>query len=163
TGLDAEEFWFNQSPNAPMPGYRKAWFRTTEFRKAVSLAINRGDISRIVYRGFAKPAYGPMSPSNRFWFNTALEEPKYDPQGALRMLVKVGFRLQQGTLRDGSGNPVEFTLVTNSGNTAREKMAAMIQQDLSQIGIKVNIVTLDFPSLIERMTRTFDYDACVLG
>ena len=29
----------------------------------------------------------------------------------------------------------------------------MIQQDLSQIGIKVNLVTLDFPSLIERITR----------
>lgn len=163
TGLDAEEFWFNQSPKAPIPDYRKAWFRTTEFRKAVSMAINRADISRIVYRGFAKPAYGPVSPSNRFWFNTALEEPKYDPQGALRMLVKAGFRLQQGGLRDASGNPVEFTLVTNSGNTAREKIAAMIQQDLSQVGIKVNIVTLDFPSLIERMTRTFDYDASLLG
>ncbi len=163
TGLDAEEFWFNQVPNAPMPEYRKVWFRTTEFRKAVSLAINRADIARIVYRGYAKPAYGPVSPSNRFWFNSGLEEPKYDQQGALRLLLKVGFRFQQGTLRDSAGNPVEFTVVTNSGNAAREKMAAMIQQDLSQIGIKVNIVTLDFPSLIERMTRTFDYDACILG
>ena len=163
TGLDAEEFWFNQAPSAPLPEYRKVWFRTAEFRKAVSLAINRADIARIVYRGYAKPAYGPVSPSNRFWFNAALEEPKYDQQSALRLLVKAGFRLQQGTLRDASGNAVEFTVVTNSGNAAREKMAAMIQQDLSQIGIKVNIVTLDFPSLIERMTRTFDYDACILG
>lgn len=163
TGLDAEEFWFNQSPASPMPEFRKAWFRSTEFRKAVSMAINRADISRIVYRGFAKPAYGPVSPSNRFWFNSALEEPKHDPQGALRLLVKAGFRFQQGTLRDAAGNAAEFTVVTNSGNTAREKIATMIQQDLSQIGIKVNIVTLDFPSLIERMTRTFDYDACVLG
>ena len=163
TGLDAEEFWFNQTPSAPLPEYRKVWFRTTEFRKAVSLAINRADIARIVYRGYAKPAYGPVSPSNRFWFNAALEEPKYDQQSALRLLAKAGFRLQQGTLRDASGNAVEFSVVTNSGNAAREKMAAMIQQDLSQIGIKVNIVTLDFPSLIERMTRTFDYDACILG
>lgn len=163
TGLDAEEFWFNQAPSAPMPEYRKAWFRTTEFRKAVSLAINRADIARIVYRGYAKPAYGPVSPSNRFWFNSGLEEPKYDQQGALRMLLKAGFRFQQGVLRDGAGNAVEFTVVTNSGNAAREKMAAMIQQDLSQVGVKVNIVTLDFPSLIERMTRTFDYDACLLG
>ena len=42
-------------------------------------------------------------------------------------------------------------------------MVAMIQQDLSQIGIKVNLVTLDFPSLIERITRTYDYEACLLG
>lgn len=163
TGLDAEEFWFNQVPAAPIGAQKKAWFQSTEFRRAVSLAINRADLSRIVYRGFARPAYGPVSPANQFWFNSSLPEPKYDPQGALRLLMQAGFHYDNETLKDRTGNRVEFSLVTNSGNAAREKMAAMIQQDLSQIGIKVNVVTLDFPSLIERMTRTFDYDACLLG
>ncbi|HTQ86059.1 MAG TPA: ABC transporter substrate-binding protein [Candidatus Solibacter sp.] len=163
TGLDAEEFWFNQSPSAPMPDFKKAWFRSTEFRRAVSLAINREDICRIVFAGYAKPAYGPVSPSNRFWFNAALPAPKHDPQAALRLLAQAGFRLDGQTLKDSSGNPVEFTVMTGSGNVAREKMAAMIQQDLQQIGIKVKPVTLDFPSLIERITRTFDYDSCILG
>jgi peptide/nickel transport system substrate-binding protein len=66
-------------------------------------------------------------------------------------------------LKDSAGNRVEFSIVTSSGNAAREKMATMIQEDLSQVGIKVNVVTLDFPSLIERITRTFDYEACLLG
>jgi len=39
----------------------------------------------------------------------------------------------------------------------------MIQQDLAELGISMKVVTLDFPSLIERITRTFDYDACLLG
>ena len=147
----------------PLPEYKKNWFRTTEFRKAVSAAINRADLCRIVYAGFAKPAYGPVSPSNHFWFNAVLPEPKNDRPGALQLLAKAGFRLEKDVLKDRDGNRVEFTLVTNSGNGAREKMAAMIQQDLAQIGVKVNVVTLDFPSLIERMTRTFDYDACLLG
>lgn len=163
TGLDAEELWFNQSPAAPLPEYRKAWFRTKEFRKAISMAINRADLCRIVYAGYAKPAYGPVSPASHFWFNASLEEEKYDPRGALRLLTQAGFRSESDTLKDRAGNRVEFTLVTNSGNAAREKMASMIQQDLSQLGIKVNVVTLDFPSLIERMTRTFDYEACILG
>jgi peptide/nickel transport system substrate-binding protein len=163
TGLDAEELWFNQSPAAPLPEHKKAWFRTKEFRKAISMAINRADLCRIVYAGYAKPAYGPVSPSNHFWFNTLLEDPKYDPQGALRLLAQAGFRFENDTLQDRARNRVEFTLVTNSGNAAREKMASMIEQDLSQVGIKVNVVTLDFPSLIERMTRTFDYEASILG
>ena len=163
TGLDAEEFWFNQSPAAPLPVYKKSWFSMKEFRKAISMAINREDLCRIVYAGYAKPAYGPVSPSNHFWFNTSLEDPKYDPQGALRLLAQAGFRLENDTLKDRAGNPVEFTVVTNSGNAAREKIATMIQQDLSQVGIKVHVVTLDFPSLIERITRTFDYEACILG
>ncbi|HEX8882650.1 MAG TPA: ABC transporter substrate-binding protein [Candidatus Acidoferrum sp.] len=163
TGLDAEELWFNQSPAAPLPEYKKGWFGTKEFRMAISMAINRADLCRIVYGGYAKPAYGPVSPSNHFWFNSSLPDPKYDPQGALRLLTQAGFRLENDTLKDRAGKPVEFTVVTNSGNAAREKIATMMQQDLSQIGVKVNVVTLDFPSLIERITRTFDYEACILG
>src|SRR5207245_5678329 len=35
--------------------------------------------------------------------------------------------------------------------------------ELAGIGIKLNVVTLDFPSLIERITGTFNYEACLLG
>ena len=56
-----------------------------------------------------------------------------------------------------------FSIITNAGNKYRERMATMIQEDLQKIGIHVNVVTLDFPSLIERMTQTFDYEAILLG
>ncbi len=162
-GLDSEQMWFNQVPVAPLPEYKKNWFRSTEFRKAISMAINRADLSRIVFGGHAHPAFGPVSPANHFWFNSSLPAPQYDSAGALRILAQAGFRLEGGTLLDASGNRVEFTVITNSGNKSREQMVAMIQQDLSQIGIKVILVTLDFPSLIERITRTYDYEACLLG
>jgi peptide/nickel transport system substrate-binding protein len=163
TGLDAEQLWFNLSPSSPLADSKKAWFRSSEFRKAVSMAINRDDLCRIVYSGYAKPAYGPVSPSNHFWFNAALKNPARDLGSSRKLLARAGFRMDGETLKDSSGNRVEFTLVTNSGNKARERMATMIQQDLSEIGIKMNIVTLDFPSLIERISRSLDYDACLLG
>lgn len=163
TGLDGEEMWFNQTAATTLPEFKRKWFQTTEFRHGVSLAINRADLARVVYAGYATPAYGPVSPSNHFWFNSSLPEPKHDTQAALQILSRAGFRFENGALKDSAGNHVEFTLVTNSGNTAREKMATMIQQDLSEIGIRMKVVTLDFPSLIERITHTFDYDACLLG
>jgi peptide/nickel transport system substrate-binding protein len=163
TGLDGEEFWFNQTSASSLPEYKKKWFQATAFRQAVSLAINRVDLAKVVYDGFAAPAYGPVSPTNRFWFNAALPAPKHDPQTALQILARAGFRFENGSLKDGGGHAVEFTVITNSGNTAREKMATMIQQDLAEIGITLKVVTLDFPSLIERIMRTFDYEACLLG
>ena len=42
-------------------------------------------------------------------------------------------------------------------------MALLIQADLGKIGIKLNVVTLDFPSLIERISQTFNYEAAILG
>jgi peptide/nickel transport system substrate-binding protein len=163
TGLDGEELWFNQVAASTLPDYKKKWFRTADFRRGISMAINRNDLARVVFDGYATPAYGPVSPSNHFWFNTSLSAPKHDPQGAIQQLSRAGFRLENSILKDSAGNRIEFTVITNSGNTVREKMATMIQQDLSEIGITMKVVTLDFPSLIERITRTFDYDACLLG
>ncbi len=162
-GMDAEFFWFNQAPSAPIAAYKKEWFRSAAFRRAISEAINRQDLARIVYRGHATPAAGPVSPANRFWFNTALNATPYRPDEALRSLRQAGFRFTDGVLLDNSGHRVEFTIVTNSGNQVRERTAAMMQQDLAKIGVKLSVATLDFPSLLERMNRTFDYDACLLG
>ncbi len=161
--MDSEQVWFNQVPSAPIPAYKRAWFRSRNFRRAISEAINREDMARIVFNRRARPAIGPVSPANLFWFNQKLKQHSFDPQSALRRLEQDGFRLQDKVLRDREGNVVEFSIITNAGNKARERMAAMLQQDLEQIGIKLNVVTLDFPSLIERITRTFNYEACLLG
>jgi peptide/nickel transport system substrate-binding protein len=155
--------WFNQVAAAPIPAYKKAWFQSANFRRAISEAINREDLARVVYGGHARAAIGPVSPANEFWFNKALKAPAHDPQHSLHMLEQDGFHLKGNELLDSEGHVVEFSLITNAGNKARERMSAMIQQDLAQIGIRLNVVTLDFPSLIERITRSFDYEACLLG
>ena len=161
--LDSEQMWFNEVAKAPIPGYKKNWFRSATFRRAVSQAINRNDLARVVFRGHAQPAVGPVSPANKFWFNSKLKAEACSPDAALKALQKEGFHLENGTLKDMQGNEVVFSIITNSGNKYRERMATMIQEDLQKIGIHVNVVTLDFPALIERMTQTFDYEAILLG
>jgi peptide/nickel transport system substrate-binding protein len=155
--------WFNQNPNAPLPEHEKAWFRSKNFRRAISAGIQRADMCRVIYFGHAQPAVGPISPANRFWFRAQLKAHAYDRQQALERLRQDGFHLDAGVLRDREGHAVEFSLITNSGNKARERMSAMIQQDLQAIGIKVNLVSLDFRSLIERISQNFKYEACLLG
>jgi peptide/nickel transport system substrate-binding protein len=161
--LDSEQMWFNQVPGAPLPAYKLEWFKSQKFRRAISEAINRDDLVRVVFGAHAQPAIGPVSPANKIWFNTKLQPIRYDSTNALRMLSHDGFRKQNGMLLDRDGHAVEFSIVTNAGNKYRERMAAMIQQDLARVGIKVNVVTLDFPSLIERMTQSFNYEAVLLG
>jgi peptide/nickel transport system substrate-binding protein len=161
--LDSEQMWFNEVAKSPLPAYKKTWFRSAVFRHAISEAINRDDLARVVFRGHAQPAIGPVSPANKFWFNAKLKPEAYSPDTALKALQGDGFRLENGTLKDKDGNAVIFSIITNAGNKYREQMATMIQEDLQKIGIHVNVVTLDFPSLIERMTQTFDYEAILLG
>ena len=161
--LDSEFLWFNQSPASGLPEWKREWFGSVVFRHAISMSIHRDDLARVVYRGHAHAARGPVSPANRFWFNNTLKPLPVDTQAALRSLASEGFALRDGTLRDSTGHAVEFSVITNAGNRPREAMAAVIQDDLRAIGIRVNIVALDFGSLIERIAKTSQYEACLLG
>jgi peptide/nickel transport system substrate-binding protein len=161
--LDWEVVFFNEVQKAPLPDYKKRWFGSANFRRAISEAINRQDICKVVYRGHAQPAAGPISPSNHFWFNTSLKPHPYSPRSAMDRLTKEGFRRNGDTLTDAGGNRVEFSMITNTGNKQHERMLAMIQQDLAKIGIRLNVLVLDFPSLMQRVTQTYSYESALMA
>src|SRR5271157_4101089 len=54
--LDSEQMWFNQVSTAPIPAYKLQWFTSRNFRRAISAAINRDDLCKVVYNGHARPA-----------------------------------------------------------------------------------------------------------
>lgn len=161
--LDWEVVFFNQVAAAPLPEYKRRWFRSEEFRRAIWEAINREDLCRIVYRGHARPAVGPVSVSNHIWLNTALKPHPYSVPAALDRLQRDGFHRSGDALVDREGHKVEFSMITNAGNKLHERMLALIQQDLAKLGVQLNVVVLDFPSLIERITRTFNYEAVLMA
>ena len=43
------------------------------------------------------------------------------------------------------------------------KMATIIQDDLSQLGMKVQVVSLEFRAMVDRLQNTFNYEAAVMG
>ena len=121
--LDWEVVFFNQVATAPLPEYKRRWFRSTEFRRAIWEGINRDDICRIVYHGHARPAAGPVSASNRLWINSALKPPAYSVNSALARLQHDGFRRSGDALVDREGHKVEFSMITNAGNKLHERAA----------------------------------------
>ena len=161
--LDWETVFFNQVENAPLPEYKRRWFRSDDFRRAISEGIRRDDMVRIVYKGHARAAVGPVSVANHFWINSAIQPPSGSESAVLALLQHAGFRRSGSTLVDRDGNKVEFSMITNAGNKLHERMLALIQQDLARFGIQLNVVTLDFPSLIERISRTFNYEAVLMA
>jgi peptide/nickel transport system substrate-binding protein len=161
--LDWELVFFNQVANAPLPEYKRRWFRNDEFRRAISEGIRRDDIVRIVYRGHAHPAAGPVSVGNRFWLNSALKPPSGSEVAAVAMFEHAGFHRSGNTLFDSDGHKVEFSMITNAGNKLHERMLALIQQDLARFGIQLNVVILDFPSLAERISRSFNYESVLMA
>lgn len=143
---------------------KQAWFRRVPFRQAVSLAIDRDAIVRLVYRGRATPLVGHVPPGNRLWFDSSLPRPSRSVERARAVLQKSGFTWNRdGALVDETGQQVEFTIVTNTGNAQRVQIATILQDDLKQLGVRVNVVTLELRALLDRLLTTSDYEACVLG
>jgi len=161
--LDSELIFFNQVANSPLPDYKRRWFRSANFRRAISDAIHRDDLVRIVYKGHARAAVGPVSSANKFWLAASLRTPAYSVDTALAELQRDGFHRSGDSLLDREGHKVEFSMITNSGNKLHERMLTLIQQDLAKLGIQLNVLTLDFPSLIERITRSFNYESVLMA
>jgi peptide/nickel transport system substrate-binding protein len=144
--------------------HRQTWFRQQAFRQAVSLAIDRNGIVRIVYRGRATPLWGHVPPGNKLWVNNSLPKPRRSVADARQILQGAGFKRQpDGGLVDAAGRPIEFTIVTNVENAERVRIATIIQDDLKQLGMRVNVVTLELRALTARLLTTRDYEAVVLG
>jgi peptide/nickel transport system substrate-binding protein len=147
---------------------RQNWFRSEKFRQAVSAAIDREAIVRLVYQGRGAPLWGPVTPGNSRWANAAIARIPRSLDKSRQLLQEAGFRLATGEngepkLVDAEGKPVEFSIITSSSNADRAKMAALVQDDLKQLGMRVQVVPLELRSLIDRVTQTKEYDACVLG
>jgi peptide/nickel transport system substrate-binding protein len=143
---------------------KQNWFRQVKFRQAVSLAIDRGGITRLVYRGRATPLWTPVTPASKFWIDTAIPHPPRSVDQARKLLQAAGFSWKpDGTLVDGAGSPVEFSIVTSASNSQRTQMATMIQADLKELGIRVQVVPLEFRAVLDRIFQTHDYEAAVLA
>jgi len=171
-GLEYNFLFFNLNDlgdkTAPETARKQKWFRDVQFRQAVSAAVDREAIVRLVYQGRGAALWGPVTPANRRWIDAAIPHPARSLDKARQLLRDAGFRWTneaQGepALVDAEGKPVEFSVLTSSSNADRTKMATLIQDDLKQLGMRVQVVPLEFRSLIDRVTQSKEYDACVLG
>ncbi|MGC2403465.1 MAG: ABC transporter substrate-binding protein [Acidobacteriaceae bacterium] len=166
--LEFNFLFFNLNTIAPAQSSerarKQAWFREVKFRQAVSLCIDREAITRLVYRGRATPLWTPVTPANNFWVNTAIPHPARSVESARKLLASAGFSWRDdGTLIDASGLPVDFSIITSASSLQRIQMATMIQADLKDLGIHVQVVPLEFHSVVDRIFQTHDYEAAVLG
>ncbi|PYT50224.1 MAG: hypothetical protein DMG44_07135 [Acidobacteria bacterium] len=171
-GLEYNFLFFNLNDlgekTSPELTRKQKWFREVRFRQAVSAAVDREAIVRLVYQGRGTPLWGLVAPGNRRWGNEELAHPPRSLERARALLKDAGFSWGNGpngesSLLDSEGKPVEFSILTSSTNADRAKMATLIQDDLKQLGMRVQVVPLEFRSLLDRVTQTKEYDACVMG
>ena len=161
--------WFNLNPGTNADGkpfvapHKHEWFMDKRFRQAISYGINREGIVRGVFFNRAQVLHGYVSPKRKFWYNDAIRKYPYDPERSRALFLEMGYRYEGGDLHDPEGRRVEFTLMTNSSNGLRVEMATVFKENMSELGIEVELQFLDFNTIITKTSSSFEYEACMLG
>ena len=169
--LGVDYLWFNLNPTkadgTQLNPAKLAWFSDARFRRAISMAIDRDSIARSTLQGLATPLYGVVSPANRIWANPDLPKITYNLGEAAALLQQAGFTKRGAAdapeLVDAQGNRVEFSLLVPAENEPRKLMAAVIQEDLAKLGIRMQVVPIEFAAVTNAWTKSYDYEAILLG
>ena len=142
---------------------KQRWFNDRNFRSALDYAIDRDNMVINVAQGVAIPLFTAES-LNSIYLNQKIKGHKKDIKTAENYLKKSGFyKDKKGNLYDRNNNRVEFNLYTNAGNTEREAVCVMLKQDFEELGMKVNFKPLEFNSLVNKLTNSYDWDLMVMG
>jgi peptide/nickel transport system substrate-binding protein len=163
-GLNTDHLWFNLNSDLKRKSpVKHAWFSDVRFRRAISHAIDRETIASITLQGLATPLYGFVSPGNRTWVAATAPRTNYDLARSRSLLTEAGFALRDAQLYDAKGNRVEITLIVPVESQPRVQMAAVVQEDLAKLGIRMQVAPIEFGEFTRRISQSFDYDAALLG
>ena len=161
-GLDPNVLWFNLKPVAGVD--RKPWLRRAEFRRALSLGIDREAIVNTIYLGAGVPVAGPITPRFGAWYSKEVAPPVHDPAKARQLLAAAGLtdRNGDGQLEDAAGAAVRFSVLVQKDVTIRERTVALLQEQLRRLGVGLDIVGLDLGGIFKRWMSA-DYDSIFHG
>jgi peptide/nickel transport system substrate-binding protein len=137
-------------------------FGDVRVRQAIQYAINLDEIIEKATLGEGTAMSSYELPTS--WaLDPDLAPRARDTEMALSLLAEAGWTPgDDGKLVNEAGDPFVFELLTNEGNTRRGQIGELVQQQLAEIGIEVDFVSIDFNQLLETMdAQTFD--AIILG
>jgi len=120
-------------------------FWDLRFRKAMSLAINRDEINKVVYFGHAVPCQTTVLPTSKFYEEKfARSYAQYDPEEAKRLLDEMGMVDVDGDgIREKpNGEPFKVTLEWTPMETPKELITELVTDQWRNVGIDISLKNL---------------------
>jgi peptide/nickel transport system substrate-binding protein len=128
-------------------------------RRAITLGLDRQLLIHAVFGSYAQVPYGPVS--SILWIRNGSPRPvRQNLAEAKQLLSQAGWQDTDGDgVRDKDGRPLTLGLNFPTSSAIRRKLALLIQEQLRQIGLKLELQQMEFPVSLERRTAgKFDID-----
>lgn len=115
-------------------------FQDVRFRRALSLAINREEISEEIYFGRAEPAQHTLIPISRYYKDEyAQAYTEYDPETARALLDEMGLEVNSAGQRLRSdGQPISFTIEYFDWYMPKRPNVELVAEYWGEVGINVS-------------------------
>lgn len=123
-----------------MMNNQKAPFNDVRVRQAINYAIDKDAYCAVVKNGIATPGTSIIGPSVQFY--KANDPYPYDPEKAKELLAEAGYP-------DGFTTSVIF-----ASTTANQKQCEFLQQQLAQVGITLELNSLESAVVNEKVQDT---------
>ncbi len=121
---------------------QKEPFNNVKVRQAFNYAVNKEAIVDSLLQGTGELANSPVPP-NVWGHNPNVKNYPYDPEKAKELLVEAGYP---------DGFEVNYWIPeSGSGMQQPQVMAAAIQADLAQVGVKLNIQTFEWGTYLDKV------------
>ncbi|MCR9219530.1 MAG: ABC transporter substrate-binding protein [Alphaproteobacteria bacterium] len=135
------------------PRYREL-VRDARFRRALSLAVNRYEINRVVYYGLALEGQNTVLPASPLYKPEYREQwTAFDVKRANALLDEMGLerRLFDGVRTYPNGDPIEIIVETAGVSTEETDVLQLIKDSWWEIGVRMYIKPLNLDSMRRRI------------
>lgn len=114
-------------------------------RRAIVAALDRQGMVQSVFGPYARVPYGPAS--GILWISALAPKPdRQNVPAARRLLADAGWRDTDGDgVLDRGGQPLRLTVTLPSTSAPRRQFAVLAQEQLRQVGIRLEVQSLDGP------------------
>ena len=131
---------------------QKKPFTDPRVRQALSLATDKSAIIDAVFQGAGKVAKNPIPPT--MWsYNKNVVDYPYDPVKAKKLLAEAGYP-------DGFSTNIWAMPVQRPYNPNARRMAEIMQEDWSKIGVKAEIVSYEWGEYLNRSKKVSTIPCC---
>ena len=145
---------------------RNEKLQDVNLRKAFMHAINREGIVDNVVEGRGQVVNAPMLPSSwAYPEESMLDSYEYDVEKAKSLLKEAGWEDKDGDgiVENEDGEKLELTLVCQTNHPIREKTAVVIQENLKEIGVKIEIYSMEYSSVMDQVGANHEFDLYMMG
>jgi peptide/nickel transport system substrate-binding protein len=138
-------------------------FSDPKTRQAIYYALDRQAMVKDILKGTGALLNSPFLPNTWYDVNDQATNFTYNPDKAKQLLKEAGWKPGPGGILEKDGHKFSFELQYNTGNSRRDQLASVIQQELKAVGIDVKPKAIDFSSWVDQNLNPGKFQAVLLG